>query len=368
MNVDRLLRSVEASLAGLDDARRFEVLDAVREAIARERRLLGPSFTVEVERERRRNAEELRQALEAISRPTRPEEALAEVLTQLGRVVAVDYAAVLAADHGNGFRVLAVRGSGEEAPGTAVTDPRLDTVWQSHQPVSVADADAEQAPVPVPGAPALRAWTALPLLLEGDVVGVLVTGRLAADPFTEDELIRVKAVAFWASATLGRGQLVEQIRRYASLLEQVVAVHQRVFEGAGPDALAQAILQSACRIGDYRGGLLVLQTPRGPVVAATAGEAFAQAMGRPAPPDLAATALRRLSPERMLEVAETRRTELPAEQTYLVPLATADAYVGCLALLDPDGESPDDRLMEAYGARAAAAWLHVAGRQGRNPA
>jgi GAF domain len=367
MNVDRLLRDVEGSLADLDDARRFEVLDAVREAIARERRMLGPSLTVEVERERRRNAEELRRALEAISRPTHPEEALAEVLSQLGRVVAVDYAVVVAADPETGFRVLAVRGSEEGSAGAPVVDPRLDTVRQSRQPMSVADAEAEEAPVPVPGAPALRAWTALPLLLEGDVVGLLVTGRLAADPFTEDELIRVKAVAFWAAATLGRGRLVEHIRRYASMLEQVIAVHERVFEEADPDGLAQIILQSACRIGGYRGGLLVLQTPRGPLVAATAGEAFAPALGRAAPPDLAATVVRRLGPERMLEVAETLKTELPAERTYLVPLATADAYVGCLALLDPDGESPDDRLMEAYGARAAAAWLHVAGQQARNP-
>jgi hypothetical protein len=366
MNVERVLRSVEESLADLDDAGRLKVLDAVREAIARERRFLGPSLTVEVERERRRNAEELRQALEAISRPSRPEEALAEVLTQLGRVVTVDYAAVMAADHGDGLRVLAVRGGEDGAPGAAVADPRLEGVRESRQPVSVADAEAEQAPVPVPGAPALRAWTALPLLLEGDVVGLLVTGRLGADPFTEDELIRVKAVAFWAAATLGRGRLVEQIRRYASLLEQVVTVHQRVFEGAGPDTLAQAILQSACRIGDNPGGLFVLQSPRGPVVAATAGEVFAQAMGRLAPPDLAATVLRRLDSTRMLEVAEELKVELPAGQTCLVPLATADAYVGCLVLLDPEGESPDDRLIEAFGARAAAAWLHVAALQDRN--
>jgi hypothetical protein len=48
---------------------------------------------------------------------------------------------------------------------------------------------------------------------------------------------------------------------------------------------------------------------------------------------------------------------------YLVPLNTADGNVGTLALLDPDGESPDDRLMESYGSRAAAAYRHAARRQ-----
>jgi hypothetical protein len=45
---------------------------------------MGPALTVETEREKRRTAEELRQALEAIHRPTRLDEALEEVLTQLG--------------------------------------------------------------------------------------------------------------------------------------------------------------------------------------------------------------------------------------------------------------------------------------------
>ena len=48
--------------------------------------------------------------------------------------------------------------------------------------------------------------------------------------------------------------------------------------------------------------------------------------------------------------------ELPTEQTYLVPLVAPDGYVGCLALLDPNGESPDDRLLEAFGARTGLAY------------
>jgi hypothetical protein len=198
------------------------------------------------------------------------------------------------------------------------------------------------------------------------VVGLLVAGRKAADPLTDDELLRARAVAFWASATLRRGQQVEQIRRYVSLLEQVSAVDETVFDGAGPERVAQAILAGACRVGSYRGGLLVLQTPRGPVVAATNGEAFAGAAGKPAPGELAATVTRRLRAERMLEVAEALGTQLPAEQTYLVPLATPDKYVGCLVLLDPSGESPDDRLLEAYAPRAAAALRYAAELAGQS--
>lgn len=358
MNIDRLLRDVEERLAHLDEAVRHQVSDAVQEAMARERRRLGPGLTVEAERERRQTAEELRHALEAIHRPTRLEEALEEVLTQLRRVVELDYAAVAAREPGGTLRVLAAHGGEEEQAGAVATDRRLADTCDRRHPVIVTE-PGDEGTRPFPGSPPLRHWAALPLLLEGDVVGLLLAGRLAATAFSEDDVVRARAVAFWAAAALRRGQLLEQVRRYAALLEQVVGVDQRVFDGVSADDLAQAILKGACRAGSYTGGLLVLQTPRGPVISATAGDGFATAASRLAPPELRATTSRRLSAEQMLEVAEAMGTHLPAEQTYLVPLATPDAYVGCLVLADPNGESPDDRLMEAFASRAAAAWRHA---------
>jgi hypothetical protein len=371
LNIDRILRDVEGRLAAMegtalqDEGLRHEVMDALREAIARERRGLDPSFTVERERERRQNAEQLRGALEAIHGSVRPDEALDEVLKQLGRVVHADFSLVAVAEPGTGLRVAAVsEGEAAGLVGLHLADPRLEAAGEEHRAVRVRDAEAE-GPLALAGAPPLRSWVALPLLLEGDVVGMLVAGRLALDTFTDEDLLRAKAVAFWAAAALRRVQLQEQVRRYATLLEQVVEVDQRVFSGEGPDTLSPAILEGACRIGGYRGGMLVLQTPRGPVVAASSGDALAGAGGRAAPADLASAAPRRLSAARMLDVAESLGMELPAEQVYLVPLATPDGWLGCFALLDPKGESPEDRLLEAYASRAAAAWRHSALHHGR---
>jgi hypothetical protein len=359
MNIDRLLRDVEERLANVDEAVRAEVSDAVREALARERRHLGPSMTVETERERRRTAEELRLALEAIHRPTLLKEAIKEVFIQLRRVVELDYVAVAARDPGTGFSILSAHGAETDQEGALVTDPRLEPLRERRHPVVVTEVD-EEGTRPFPGAPPLRTWAALPLLLEGDVVGLLLAGRLSATAFTEEEMARARAVAFWAAAALRRGQLLEQVKRYAALLEQVVEVDHKVFDGVSTEDLAQAILRGACRVGTYDGGLFVLQSPRGPVVAATSGDSFAGAASRSAPAELCVTTTRRLAPERMLEVAETLGTELPTVQTYLVPLATPDAFVGCLVLADPNGVSPDDRLMEAFASRAAAAWRHAA--------
>jgi GAF domain-containing protein len=370
LNIDRLLRDVEGRLAAMEDGGglaegvRPEVMDVLREAIARERRGLDPSFTVERERERRQNAEELRGALEAIHGSVRPAEALDEVLKQLGRVVEADFSLIAVVEPGQSLRVAAVRGVEADAlVGALLSDPRVEAAREERQAVRVQDAEAEGA-LSLPGAPAVRSWVALPLLLEGEVVGMLVAGRVALDTFTEEEVLRAKAVAFWAAAALRRVQLLGQVRRYAALLEQVVEIDQRVFRGDGKDALAPAILEGARRIGAYPGGMLVLQTARGPVVAATSGEAFASSLGRPAPPDLASVLSRRLSASRMLDVGESLGVEMPAQQVLLVPLATADGWLGCLVLLDPTGESADDRLLEAFASRAASAWRHATARHG----
>ena len=72
-----------------------------------------------------------------------------------------------------------------------------------------------------------------------------MAGRLAPPPFSDEEILRGKAVAFWAAAALRRGQLLEQVRRYAAFLEQVVALDEKVFDGAGPDEVAQALKKRA---------------------------------------------------------------------------------------------------------------------------
>ena len=370
LNVDRLLRDVEGQLAamagevGRDETRRREVMDALREAVARERVRLDPDTTVERERERRQLAEELRAALEAVHGSARPEESLDEVLKQLRRVVQVDFAAVAVAEPGGALRVTAADGSATSV-GALLSDARVKAALEERRAVRVADAEAEGG-LDLAGAPALRSWVALPLLLEGDAVGVLVAGRAALDSFTDEELLRAKAVAFWTAAALVRVQQLEQLRRYSTLLEQVVDVAQHVFGGDPADALCGRILDGACRVGRYHGGLLVLETPRGPRVSATSGEAFAGALGRAAPPDLLPTVAGRLPAVSVVALAEALGVEPPAEQVLLMPLATPEGRVGCLALLDPNGESPEDRLLEAYASRVAAAWRHASLHSGRS--
>jgi hypothetical protein len=360
MNTDRLLRDVEKRLKDLSEEARAEVLDAIREEIARERRRLDPGLTVENERERRVEAETLRDVLEAINRAARLETIIDEVLKQLARIVSFDCCWLALLDPDTRLRVIAARGTEGEAVGVRFRDALTDLIREHQLPFHLGDVEADERFTPWPGSPPVRSWAAIPLLVEGELIGILSLGRGQVEPFAEEELHRAKALAFSAAAAIRKAKLLDQVRRYAALMEQVVAVDHVVFTGGTLEAVAQSILDGAGRIGNYQGGLLVIVGPGGPRVAASMGEVFAGTVGKPAPSDLASVATRRLLPARLRESAEMLGVNAPAQEVYLVPVSTPEVHVGTLVLLDPHGETPDDRLMEAYASRAATAYRHAA--------
>jgi hypothetical protein len=361
VNTDRLLREVESRLQALPEEARAEALDAIREALARERRWdQSPEAVVEVERQRRLEAETLREILEAINRQARLEETIDEVLKQLARIVTFDSCSLSLHDGDGHFRIIATRGFAEpeRIVGLRFRDELSDAIRDGRWHITLADVSEDSRFVPIEGSELIRSWAGIPLLMEGDVIGLLCLDRHRVEPFEEEELHRAKAVAFSASAAIRKAQLHEQVRRYATLMERVVEVDQAVFADKPLDALARTILDGALRLGNYPAGLLALHDPGGPRVAAAAG-AFAGSEGKAAPLEAVTASSMRLTPAQAVSIGESLGVILPLQSLFLVPLATAHADLGSLALLDPDGETPDDRLMEAYASRAAAAYWHA---------
>lgn len=357
MNTERLLREVEKRLAGTDEGARNEVLTALRDEIRREQRR-GAQFpaTVENERERRVEAETLRDVLEAISRQARLEETIEEVLRQLSRIVAVDSCSLALVDGGGTFRIIAGRGFADtDVVGRTFRDPLSDAILEGRWPVSITDVQEDQRFVVMEGAEEIRSWAGIPLLVEGEVIGLLCLDRHRVEPFDEEDLHRAKAVAFSAASAVRKAQLLEQIRRYATLMERLVDVDQAVFAEKHPDDVAHLILEGGLRIGDYHAGLLVLAAGDGPRVAAATG-VFEGLMGRSAPVALLVRETSRLA---AADVAPAWGLLPPADDLLLVPLTTGETDVGTLVLLDPDGETADDRLLGAYASRAATAYLHA---------
>ncbi|HUG53991.1 MAG TPA: GAF domain-containing protein, partial [Vicinamibacteria bacterium] len=362
MNIERLLREVDKRLAHLAETDRAEAVDAVREEIARERRRVDPHTTMERERERRAEAETLREILEAINRQASLDQTMDEVLKQLARIVVFDSCSLGLLDADGSFRILASRGFADPAhvKGFTFQSPLSEALRHGRSALSLNDVTADERFVRVEGAELIRSWAGIPLLVEGDVIGVLCLDRHNVEPFDDEDLHRAKAVAFSAAAAIRKAQLLEKVRRYAALMERVVQVDEAVFAGRPPVELARVILEGALRIGAYAGGAMVIENEGDPsVVAASDG----LASGGRVPPDLLTRATRRLPPEP--GAASEARLGLGGQGMFLVPLATPDVHVGTLVLADPNGESVDDNLMESYASRAAAAWVHAV-RPGRS--
>jgi GAF domain len=359
MNTERLLREVDKRLAALDGDARAEVLSVLGDELLRERRRTRDfPGTVQNERERRVEAETLREVLEAIGRQARLEETIGEVLKQLARIVPVESCSLSLKDDEDAFRIIAGRGFDDSAAvvGRVFRDALTDAVLESRWPVVVSDVREDERFVVLPGAEQIRSWAGIPLLVEGDVIGILCLDRHRVEPFDEEELHRAKAVAFSAAAAVKKAQLLEQIQRYAMLMERLVEVDQAVFADSHPEDVARLLLDGAMRIGAHQSGLLVLAGTEGPRVAATAG-AFEGLAGRPAP---VALIVRETSRVPAAQVTAAWGAFVPiAEDLLLVPLTTGDVDVGTIVLLDPDGETADDRLLGAYASRAAAAYLHA---------
>jgi hypothetical protein len=86
-----------------------------------------------------------------------------------------------------------------------------------------------------------------------------------------------------------------------------------VFDGDLADALSRRILDGVCRVGRCRGGLLVFDTFCGPVVSVTAGEVFAEVLGRFVFAELLSTAACRFFVFWMSALAEALGVELSVE-------------------------------------------------------
>lgn len=359
MNTDRLLREVERRLAGLPAQARAEALDAIREEIGRERRRIDPGDTVEMERERRQLAETLREVLEAITRQSRLEDTVDEVLKQLARVVLFDSCSVALLGGDNLFHIIAARGFPEPGKivGLSFRNRLREATAESPWPIAIPDVTEDERFERLPGGEKVRSWAGIPLLVEGQIIGLLSLDRHRVEPFGDEELHRAKSVAFSAAAAIHKAQLLENVRRYATLMDRVVEVNQAVFAGKGRAEVARLILEGAVRLGASAGGAFVL-TGKERKVAAASGP-FASVLGKKAPADLAARDNRHVSAKETASLGTALGLKLRGQRLHLVPLASDKSHVATLALLEPAGANADDTLMQAYASRAAAAYAHA---------
>lgn len=362
MNPERLFHEVEKRLRAQPPSVREEIIDALREELARERRHTTPISTVQIERLRRVEAEALRHMLEALNRCTDLSQTVDEVLRQTRSLLMVDSCTVGLNDPSGGVRLIGALGYPEDVRlvGRLMRSAAGDTIRETRQPLTIDDAQSDPSCTKFEGAAELvKSWAGLPLLVEGEMIGILSLDRHSLAPFDEDEVRRAKALAFSAAAAIRRAELIDKLRRYASLLERSLDISHAIFEGQPAEQVARVVLEGALRLGQYPGGLLFLERHGAVVVvsgAGSAGEVELQGRaGQPVPAALLGVTSSRLEPAAAGAYAALFGVDRLAWPVFVVPLTVEERPIGALALLDPNGETPDDRLLSAYASRAAAA-------------
>ncbi len=275
----------------------------------------------------------------------------------MGRIVTTDVAWLSLIDPDGTYRVAAATGSPERnVIDKRYKDDASDEVRRTRQPLTVTDAQTDERVVPLDSETQVRSWAALPLLVEGEVIGVIGIARSRVDAFQEEDVHRAKTVAFSGAVAIRRARQHEQIQRYSAMMDWVVSVYQEAVAADGEQKIATMIMEGAVRLG-YLGALLVSTGVGKPKVVAALGSGFEKAVGKKAPLKLDVTVPIRFEAAESKKLGKSIGLKLDDQVLYSVPMSHGVAHVGSLVLVDTGGEGPMDAITQGYASHVAHAYV-----------
>jgi signal transduction histidine kinase len=220
--VDRWLSGPEAAEVGIDPAL-LELVQASRAALAE-----GVLRQLSEQARRRAADTLLHDVAQMLTSVLAPDEITTLILDQLRRVVAYN-TATLALRHGDQLRIMASRGFAEPLRSRMervrfglADDPNIVRIVRTRQPLALVDTQAEpHMSLAGDGAPT-HSWIGAPLLLEGDVVGLLTVGSQEPGAYGDEDAQLVFALASLAAQAIRNVRLFDQVHSFAATLEQHV--------------------------------------------------------------------------------------------------------------------------------------------------
>jgi GAF domain-containing protein/signal transduction histidine kinase/ActR/RegA family two-component response regulator len=195
------------------------------------------------EQHQREIAESLREVSSVLNASLDLDTVLTRIMEQLRRVVEYDSAGVLLED---GAGLLISAGLGFPEPDAIIgqrislssDDPAVQ-VFKSRQSLVIADVKADPSWVSVPGAEHVRGWMGVPLLVRGQVIGILTVDSCQPGFYAEEHATIASAFATQAAIAIENARLyeaeraryreAEALRRAALTLTSTIAL-DRVFE------------------------------------------------------------------------------------------------------------------------------------------
>jgi PAS domain S-box-containing protein len=194
------------------------------------------SMLFEAERVQRERAQALQETGLALNSTLDFDQILTIVVDQVVRVMPCDIANIFLVE-GDKACVSYARGSErfgcdveKEIEGIVFTlgqTPNLDAILQTRQPLVISDVRQFDGWLHDTGAPYVRAWVGVPIVVHGEITAVFALAKAEPDYFQDGDVNLLRSFAAQASLALENAQLYERLRRHAEELEARVAERTR---------------------------------------------------------------------------------------------------------------------------------------------
>ncbi|MCX6078818.1 MAG: PAS domain S-box protein [Chloroflexi bacterium] len=209
-----------------DDDERLLLTIAGQLAISIERLRLFNS-----EKERRQEAENLRQATAALSTSLDLDHVLESILTSLKQVVPYDSASVFLLD-GDHLHIVIVDGIEDTAELYKKTFPSTDPLFQEVKtrrlPIILADASSDPRYRGWGSTSRVRGWMSVPLITRGEVIGYITLDNYTDAVYSQEAGTMAQSFAHQAAAAIENARLFKEIQ---ISLEELNQAYESTIEG-----------------------------------------------------------------------------------------------------------------------------------------
>lgn len=171
---------------------------------------------LEIERRRRREAENLRIAATAITSSLNPQEVLETILVSMKQVVPFDKG-LMSLMEDEKVRIVAAQGFSNNRTMLNQTfsakNELLQIIKQTHHPLIIDDVLNDPRYERWAGADMLRGWLGVPLSLHGNIIGFISIGSMRAGAYDQNAADLAQTFALHAATALDNIQLFENLEK-----------------------------------------------------------------------------------------------------------------------------------------------------------
>jgi signal transduction histidine kinase len=299
-----------------------------------------------------------------------PKDVLDRVLAEAVRVMQATSGSVVFIDpHTQLLQIEVAIGLNKRAQQTKLAIGRGVTGWvaKTGQPLRVPDVTADPRYVSVRAD--IRSELAVPLLVEGTLIGVLNVDSKRPNAFSAEDEELLVAIANQSAQVIQNSWLYQAVAHNARQLESLFSIAQSVISSLNLHEMLQRVTRDACRLMDTKVCSLMLLNPTRDLLELRAchgaGAEYLRKPPLPVGDSLVGFVVRRRKPLRVYNVQEHdeyRHTEMARKEGLVsllsVPMVMVDTAIGALNVYSAEPyhfSNQDVRVLSALANLAAVA-------------